>query len=304
MWTNVRRVARYGLLAFFRNGFVSLSAVLIMTITLFVGAVLVITGAALDSVLTDLTNKVDITVYMQTDATDNQIQSIQKSLQTLPEVASITLMSRDQALQEFESRHKDDQLTLQALQSLPDNPLGASLEIRAKKTAQYATIANFLDQEQSVQADSGIDRVNFSQNQVAIDRLTYIIDTSRKVGLAIAIILAIASLLIAFNTIRLAIYITRDEISVMNLVGASHWFVRGPFVVSGLLYGILSSVIVIAILYPLCLWLGASSQAFFGSFNVLTYFYNSFLKLFGILILSGTILGSLSSYLAVRRYLR
>ena len=303
MWTNAKRVMRYGLLGFFRNGFVSLSAVLIMTITLFVGAVLIITGAALDSVLTDLTNKVDITVYMQTDATDDQVQTIQKSLQTLPEVASVTLMTRDQALQEFELRHKDDQLTLQALQSLPDNPLGASLEIRAKKTAQYATIANFLDQEQSAQPDSGIDRVNFSQNQVAIDRLTYIIDTSRKVGLAIAIILAIASLLIAFNTIRLAIYIARDEISVMNIVGASHWFVRGPFIVSGLLYGLLSGIIVLIILYPLTAWLGAPSQAFFGSFNVLTYFYGSFFKLFGMLMLSGAVLGSLSSYLAVRRYL-
>lgn len=304
MWTSTKRVVRYGLLGFFRNGFVSLSAVLIMTITLFVGALLVILGAALDSVLTDLTSKVDVTVYMQTDASDDQVQAVKHSLEALPEVASVTYVSRDQALQDFEARHKDDQLTLQALQSLPDNPLGSSLEVRAKKTDQYASIAAFLDKQQSSNTDSGIDRVNFSQNQVAIDRLTYIIDTSHKVGLAIAIILAIASLLIAFNTIRLAIYIARDEISVMNLVGASHWFVRGPFVVSGLFYGLISSIIVMAILYPLTIWLGGPSQQFFGTFNVFTYFSASFFKIFGLLIVLGAGLGSLSSYLAVRRYLR
>lgn len=302
-WTGTKRVIRYGVLSLFRNGFVSLSAVFIMTITLFVGVTLIFLGAALDSVLTDLTTKVDVTVYMQTDATDDQVKVLQQSLQALPEVATVTYVSRDQALQDFEQRHKDDQLTLQALQSLPDNPLGASLEVRAKKTDQYASIASFLDQLQNGNTNTGIDRVNYAQNQVAIERLSYIIDTSRKVGFAVAIILVCASLLIAFNTIRLAIYIARDEISVMNLVGASHWFVRGPFVVSGLLYGLLSSIIVIAILFPLTMWLGVPSQNFFGSFNVYTYFVGSFFKIFCSLFLGGAALGSISSYLAVRRYL-
>jgi cell division transport system permease protein len=182
--------------------------------------------------------------------------------------------------------------------------LGASLEIRAKDPSQYAAISKFLEEQQASQNPSGIDRVNFSQNQVAIDRLSYIIQASKKIGLTIAIILGVASLLIAFNTIRLAIYIARDEISVMNLVGASHWFVRGPFVVSGLLYGVLSSILVLMVLYPLTLWLGPASEAFFGTFNVSAYFMQSFLKLAGFLIGSGALLGSLSSYLAVRRYLQ
>jgi cell division transport system permease protein len=303
-WVTSKRVARYGLLGFFRNGFVSLSAIFIMTITLFVASALIIFGAALNSVLKDLTTKVDITVYMMVDASDDQIQSLETSLKTLSQVSSVEYISRETALATFEERHKNDQLTLQALQSLPDNPLGASLEIRAKDPSEYAAISKYLDDYQTSNTSSGIDRINFVQNQVAIDRLTYIINASHKTALTIAIILGIASLLIAFNTIRLAIYIARDEISVMNIVGASHWFVRGPFVVSGFLYGVLSAIIVLVILYPLTVWLGPPSEHFFGTFNVYSYYISTFGWLALILVGTGALLGSASSYLAVRRYLQ
>ncbi len=304
-WTTTKRIARYGLIGFIRNGFVSLSAILIMSITLFVVAALFISGAALTSVLTQLTNNVDVTVYFTTGATEDQMMQLQKSLQALPEVASVTYESSDQALAAFQARHAGDQLTMQALQELGQNPLGASLEIRAKETSQYETIAQYLNSQQSSGSDVGsaIDTVNFSQNKTAIDRLTGIINTSRTLGFAIALVMGLASLLIAFNTIRLAIYTARDEIEVMNLVGASHWYVRGPFVIAGILYGVVSGLIVLILLYPLTLWLGPGSQQFLGSFNVFTYFVTAFPLLFLIVMGSGIGLGALSSYLAVRRYL-
>ena len=304
-WLTTKRVARYGFIGFLRNGFVSLAAILIMTITLFVAATLLISGAALQSVLTDLTSKVDVTVYMTPSATDDQIQQLQASLQALPEVASVTYVSSDQALAAFQARHANDQLTMQALQELPDNPLGASLEVRAKDTSQYATIAQYLNAQQASgnSAGSAIDKVNFTQNETAIQHLTNIIQTSKRLGIAIAIVLALASVLIAFNTIRLAIYTSRDEIGVMNLVGAGHWYVRGPFMISGVLYGIISGLIVLALLYPLAAWLGPPSQNFLGTFNVFTYYISSFGLLFLTVMGSGIALGTLSSFLAVRRYL-
>lgn len=305
-WVTTKRVARYGFVGFLRNGFISLAAILIMTITLFVAATLLISGAALSSVLKDLTTKVDITVYMTTTATTDQIQQLQTSLKALPEVASIAYVSKDQALAAFQARHANDQLTMQALQELPSNPLGASLAIRAKETSQYATIAQYLNAQQSSGSAAGlaIDKINFSQNETAIARLTTIIETSKRVGLAIALILGVASLLIAFNTIRLAIYTSRDEIGVMNIVGAGHWYVRGPFMIAGVLYGFISGLIVLALLYPLTAWLGPASQNFLGSFNVFTYYLTSFGLLFVVVMGSGIMLGTLSSFLAVRRYLR
>ncbi|MBI2611084.1 ABC transporter permease [Candidatus Kaiserbacteria bacterium] len=303
-WVNMKRVARYGLIGFVRNGFVSLAAVLIMTITLFVVAGLLILGAALSSTLQQLTEKVDVTVYFTTTASEEQIREVQRSLESLPEVAIVTYVSREEALAIFRERHKNDQLTLQALDELGENPLGASLEIRAKETSQYESIARSLEaMQEGSELSSAIDKVNFYQNKTAIDRLTNIIETSRRLGIAISFVLGLATVLIAFNTVRLAIYTARDEIGVMNIVGASRWYVRGPFMITGILYGLVSSLVVLLLLYPVTLSLGPGSERFFGSFNVFSYFIGSFPLIFLVVMGSGIGLGALSSYLAVRRYL-
>ena len=306
LWLNTKRVARYGLIGFIRNGFVSLSAVLIMSITLFVVSGLMISGAALDSTLKQLTEKVDVNVYFNTGATQSQIADAKTALEALPEVASVSYLSRDQALAQFRERHKNDQLPIQALDELSDNPLGASLEIRAKQTSQYESIAKFLDaqQENGTIIGNAIDKVNFYQNKTAIDRLTGIIETSKNLGSIIAIVLALATVLIAFNTIRLTIYTARNEIGVMNIVGANRWYVRGPFMIAGVLYGIVSGVIVLILLYPITLYVSPALERFLGSFNAFSYYADSFPLLFLVIIGSGIALGALSSYLAVRRYLR
>jgi len=305
-WVSAKRIARYGLIGFIRNGFVSLAAVLIMTITLFVLASVVIFGAALQSTLEQLTENVDVTVYFLTDASEKDVMDIKTSLEALPEVALVTYTTSEEAFTAFRERHKNDQLTIQALDELEDNPLGASLGVRAKQTSQYESIAAFLESMQALGDGAGvaIDKVNFSQNKAAIDRLTTIIQTSERVGYVVALILAVCSLLIAFNTIRLAIYTARDEIGIMNLVGAGHWYVRGPFMVAGILYGVVSGLLVLLLLYPIMLWLGPGSERFLGTFNVFTYYTGSFFFLFLIIMGSGITLGALSSYLAVRRYLR
>ncbi len=304
MWLTTKRVARYGLIGFIRNGFVSLSAILIMTITLFVVAMLFVAGAALTSTLEQLNSKVDVNVYFATSASEEQVVAIKKELEGLAEVESVTYTSREQALAEFRERHKSEASTIQALDQLSDNPLGASLAIRAKKTSQYESIANFLEAKQGTESASTISKINFYQNKSAIDRLSAIIETSRSVGFAIAGFLAFASILIAFNTIRLAIYTSRDEIGVMNLVGAAHWYVRGPFMIAGVLYGVISSIIVLIVLYPLSAWLGPSSERFFGTFNVFDYYIATFPMLLIYLMGIGVFLGAVSSFLAVRRYLR
>ena len=263
LWRDIKRIARYGFIGFFRNGFVSLSAILIMTITLFVIACIMAAGAALQATLKSLTEKVDVNVYFITTASEDQVFDIRKSIESLPEVASVEYISRDVALANFRERHRNDQLTLQALDELGVNPLGASLAIHAKDTSQYESIAKFLEKSPAATAPAEgriIEKVNFFQNKAAIDRLSEIISTSRTAGMTAALILGFASILIAFNTIRLAIYTARDEIGVMNLVGAERWYVRGPFVVSGILYGTTSGVIVLLILYPLSIYLSSASS--------------------------------------------
>jgi cell division transport system permease protein len=303
-WTTTKRVARYGLIGFLRNGFISLSAIMIMSITLFVVSGLLIAGAALQATLEQLSEKVDVNVYFTVNAPREEIESMQKALQALPEVASVSYTSREQALTEFRERHQNDQLTIQALDQLDDNPLGASLAIRAKETTQYESIAKYIETKQSAPEGTIISKVNFYQNKTAIDRLTSIIETSRTVSFVVAGLLFAASLLITFNTIRLAIYTARDEIGVMNLVGASHWYVRGPFMIGGVLYGVISGVIVLTVMYPVAVWLGPASEKFFGTFNILTYYTTEFPSVFLTVMGIGIVMGALSASLAVRRYLK
>ncbi|MDP2650006.1 MAG: permease-like cell division protein FtsX [bacterium] len=305
-WVNFKRISKSGFIGFLRNGFVSLATVLIMAITLFVIGSILMMNAALGSVLAQLQEKVDINVYFLTDASESEILALRDSIRELPEVASVEYVSRDEALARFRERHKDDQLTLQALDELDDNPLGASIAIRAKETSQYEGIAKFLESESAVSkgGNSIIEKVNYFQNKAAIDKLTDIISAAERAGLIAAVFLAIASVLIVFNTIRLAIYTARDEISVMQLVGASDWYVQGPFVVEGALYGFAAGIFALATLYPVAVWLGPSSEAFLGTFSTLSYYAGNFGFLFFTLVGLGIVLGALSSFLAVRRYLR
>ncbi len=312
MWTTFKRVARYGFVGFIRNGFVSLSAIVVMTITLFVLVNALISNAALQSTLTQLTQAVDVVVYLNSTATPAQVADLQKNLQALPEVASVDYVSADQALADFRQRHAGDQLTLQALDELTGNPLEASIEIRAKETSQYEGVAQYLTTQQSQGTADGqaIDKINFNQNKTAIDRLTTIIGKSRENGIAKVALFCVATLLIVFIVIRLAIYTSRDEIGVMNLVGASRWYVRGPFMVAGILYGLVSALVVMILLYPILLFkpvligLDPTSEILFGSFDPFGYYTSHIAILLLILLITGMVLGALSSYLAVRRYLR
>ena len=311
-WVTSKRVARYGIAGFVRNGFVSLAAVFIMTVTLFVISNILISNAAMKATLQELSKQVDIVVYFTTDASVTQINEVQKSLEALPEVAGVAYKTREQALVDFKELHKNDQLTLQALEQVGGNPFGASLEIRAKQTSQYESIATYLKSEQEAQTASGaaIEKINFFQNKTAIDRLSDIIDQSRQNDIAKAIVLVVCSLLIAFNTIRLTIYTSRDEIGVMNLVGAGHWYVRGPFMISGFLYGVVAAAVVLLLLYPILIFypvligLGPTSEILFGSFDAFQFYTDHFILFFVVLMGTGIVLGAVSSYLAVRRYLR
>lgn len=303
-WVNVKRVARYGLIGFIRNGFVSLAAIVIMAITLFVVAGLLMAGSALESTLTYLTEKVDVNVYFVTNATEQHILDMKRQLESLPEVASVAYTNREQAIAEFRERHKNDQLILQGLDELADNPLGASLSVRAKETSQYESIAKFLESTEGLGgAGAFIEKVNFHQNKTAIDRLSSIIGASRQIGIASASVFIIATILIAFNTVRLAIYTAREEIGVMNIVGASPWYVRGPFVIAGVLYGVISALVVLVILYPLTYSLSGPSADFFPAFDVFEHYTNQFPFYFLVLVGSGICLGAVSSMLAIRRYL-
>lgn len=304
--TLARRIITAGLRGFYRNRTVSLSSIFILTITLSIITSFYLSRAIFDYTLEQVREKVDVRVYFTTDATEGQIQDIKARLLGLPQVKSIKYTSREDALIDFKKRHEGDQLTLQALDELGTNPFGASLSILAKDTSQYDAIA------QSVQAGSGllgdaagaVDKINYYQLKDSIDKLNNIIGWTDTVGFWLSVVFILMSCMIVYNTIRLAIFVYRDEIAVMKLVGASNMFIRGPFIVEAILYAFVATVISMAIFWPGTIWITKKTVFFFEGMNLHAYYTQHFFQLLGILLLSGVLLAVISSLLAVRKYLK
>ncbi len=306
-WIKVKRVVRAGFFSFWRNGFISLSSILVMVVTLFVIGSVIFSSVVLKSTLDQIREKVDINVYFFTTAPENDILAMKKSLEQLPEVMPpVVYVTKEQSLEDFKKRHENDEFTLQALEELGENPLGATLNIKAKDPSQYESIARFIESRRTsnVGTDSIIDKVNYFQNKDAIDRLTKIINSANNLGLILTLFLVAISILITFNTIRLVIYMSRDEISVMRLVGASDRYIRGPFFIAGSIYGFVSAIVTLILFYPITLWLGGKTADFFVGLNIFHYYLSNFGQIFLIIVGSGIAIGSISSYLAVRKYLK
>lgn len=304
--TKLKRAVKSGFINFFRSGYISLASVLIMMITLSVIGSVIFMGAILDTTLQELRNKVDVNVYFLLNATEENILGLKDKLSALPEVSKIEYISRETVLENFKKRHENDQITLQALEELGNNPLGAVLNIKSKEPSQYQGIADFLGQENilSTSGERIIDKINYLENKPAIDRLSKIIDSAKRLGLIVTIVLVTVSIVITLNTIRLAIYISRDEISVMQLVGASKNYIRGPFVITGIMYGLAASVLTLAIFWPITYWLGGITKNFFIGLNVFEYYIENIFEMFLLILGSGVAIGAISSLFAVRRYLK
>ena len=305
MLIHAKRIIRSGWHNFVRSGFTSVASILIMTVTLFVITSLIFVQASLSAALNDMKNKVDVTIYFVPGADEAAIKKVEDSLYKLPEIKSITYTSDVEALANFKDKHSNDYLTLQALDELSDNPLGASLNIKANDPSQYESIAKYFesDNDLSQGALTIIDKIDYHQNKVVIDRLTSIINGARSLGFAVSLVLIIISIIITFNTIRLIIYMSKDEISVMRLVGAGPKYVQGPFIVSGILVGVCASLLAILIFIPISIWLGNNMTDFLG-LNLYDYYRSNFFQLFIIMLGSGILLGSISSFFAISRYLR
>lgn len=315
IFTHLKRIIRTGFVNFWRNGFLSFSAVVVITLSLSVFGALIFGSAFGRALINEVKNKVDINVYFNLDSQESDIFALRKTIEALPEVQKVEYVSREQALTDFKEKWKDNGFIMQGLEEIGSNPFPAVLNIKAKEPSQYAGIASFLEGKNSSQNGADIvDKINYNQNKLIIERLGRIIPAVEKSGAIIAILFVIVAIIMVFNTIRLIIFTAREEISVMKLVGASNFYIRGPFVVSGIMYGIFSAILTLLVLGGFAYYSDSMLVKFAGSQNIsdlanfsnvfLSYFVQNFGQIFGIIMGAGIILGAISSYMAVRRYLR
>ncbi|PIW74709.1 MAG: hypothetical protein CO003_01270 [Candidatus Portnoybacteria bacterium CG_4_8_14_3_um_filter_44_15] len=300
MLTSIYRVIKSGWISFWRNKWLSSAAISMMALAILGLSGLVLTNVLINSLSQNLEDKIDISVYFKLSAEENEILDLRNSLIKLPEVKNIEYVSTDEALEKFKEKHQNNDVLMQSLQELDSNPLEASLNIKAQQASQYETIAGFFNQSDY---DDIIDKINYLENKAVISRLTAITAGIRRIGFIILSVLALLAVLVSFNTVRLTIYSARKEIRVMKLVGASNWFVRGPFIIEGALYGIIAALISLLILYPLVWYISPKLTGYLPGTDLFYFYQSNFIVLFLLQILAGVALGTASSLVAIRRYL-
>ncbi|HEX3081823.1 MAG TPA: permease-like cell division protein FtsX [Candidatus Saccharimonadia bacterium] len=298
------RILVAGTRNFLRNAWLSTAATAIMTVTLCIVIVSFISNSALTSTIKNVTDKIDISIYLSDSVTPEQRQTFQSALVANSNVASVHYTSKDQAVAEYSAKHSTDLKLLQALQ-VAGNALPASFQVRAKDPKKLDQIIAVTNQPQfKPLLDPTAPPSYAGQNKTTIDRIVRISNFFKTTGLIASAIFVFISTLIIFNTIRMAIFTRKEEIEIMKLVGATKWFIRGPFVFEAMLYGAIAAVIATGLSYALILGVGPNVKGYIDVQPVITFFQHyPALVITGELII-GLFIGAFSSVLAMSRYLK
>lgn len=301
MVSSLLRIIKYGWQHLWRNKWLSVATLFIIVLALIVFQALIVFSVITKTAIEVLKEKIDISVYFKTVAPEAEILKIKGALEKLPEVKEVEYISRERALENFRELNKNQETIIQALEELEENPLSALLKIKAQDPKDYNLIAARLDNNEWRPL---IDKIPYRQHQLIFDRLGKIVDLGGKFGLMLTILLAIAAILITFNTVSLAIYSNREEIGIMRLVGAPNYFISGPYIIEGIIYGILGAIVSMIILWPIVYWGSPYLKFFVSDIDLRVYFWNNIFKLVGYQLLFGIALGVISSEFAIRKYLK
>lgn len=298
---NLARILNNSWKNFSRNIWLSVATLFMMFAALATIGGLILFNASLDTFVAGLKDKVDVSVYFNDTAEESDIISVKSVLERREDIKIVRYISKNEALDIFTERHSDNEILLESLGELDDNPLQASLNIRVNNPEQFEGVAVFLENSS---AASIIDTINFRENQKVIESITSIAASVNRAGVLFTIILAALVIFVTLNTIRLAIYTARDELHIMKLVGASNWFARAPFIVTGAMYGLASGLVVVLFTFLGTWLLHSQISLIFADIDFYGYFIQNFWSFSATIIFSGITMGAVSSYFAVRRYLK
>lgn len=301
MFTSIKRIFKSGWQNFKRQANLSFASCLILTITISLISFLFLGRLILNSLLAEARQKADISVYFKEDCPEENMFALKDELAGIGAVGECELVSKEEALAKFVETHKNDTRLMESLSEVGANPFLASLNIKAAGVAGYENIVNFLQNEKFLNV---IEKIDYHKRKPVIEKIFDITQFASRAGLAVAIIFIFTSILISYNTTRLTIFSQKDEISVMRLVGASNNFVRGPFLIQGVLCGFLSFFISLIIVGLSSYFLTPQMVAIFPELQLFNFFRYNLWQLALIQIGTGLLLGTLPGLVAIRKYLQ
>lgn len=304
--TTFARIIRAGMLSFVRNAWLAIAAMAIMVVTLTIILFSIIANATFHNTIADITSKINISIYMKDDVKPAQTKEFISGLKSLENVESVTYLDKSAALKAYMRQNAGDPQLLAAINET-DNPLPATIQVKPRELNRLGEIRAFIElpKYKKFQSDPASDN---GDRREAIDKITHATNLMRRVGVIAVVVFAIISIMIIFNTIQMAIFNRRDEIQIMRLLGASTGYIRGPFVVEAIIYGILSAIISLLIINGIFITASGSLQA--TSFGLLDISYSQqffqahYWQLLVLQLVLGILIGAVSSIIATRRYLK
>lgn len=299
------RIIKTGLVNFMRNAWLAAAAIAVMVITLTIILFSIITNATFANTIAQITDKIDISAYLKDGVTEAQRDKLINDIKALPNVQAVKYVSKADALTAYKEQNAGNQQLLQAI-SETDNPLPASIQIKPKDLNRIQDIQDFLGKPAEANL---LQDVSYKKDRKqAIDKIAHATNLLRRAGVVAVGVFAVISVLIIFNTIQMTIFNRRDELTIMRLLGASTWFIRGPFVVEAIVYGIVSAIVSVVLVHSLFVASSSALQA--TSLGLLDinyaseYFTSHTLKLLTLQLGVGILIGAASSTVATRRYLK
>lgn len=287
---------------FRRNGWLTFATVSVITLSLFIVSLSFLIGITTQSILQNMRGKVNVSVSFNPDVTEERIMEIKNELSKFKkEIASVEYISRDDALKQFLADSGNDPIITKAIEEIGENPLLASLVIKAVTAEDYPLIVEQI-KKSSFQND--VSRINYEKNKKIFDRLEHINKTIKSAGLALGSLFIFVAILITFNAIRITIYSHRQEFEVKRLVGASNLYVKMPFVFEGALYGLIAALVTVALISGVAYYVSPFTQGAVSQGNFMRIYFDYFLYILAGVILLGISLGVVSSAIAIRRYLK
>ncbi len=303
MLTTFKRVFNFAMTDFWRNKGMSVAAIFVLVITISLITGLFFVRGINNFLIETLQNKIDITAYFKSSADEQDILNIKSELVKItPLIKNIEYISKEDALAIFNDKHANNSVFSKALTEVGGNPFLPSLNITTSgDSSKYQEIANILDQSQF---SNFIEKVDFSQKKDTIEKVFAITSAVNMFGFILGIILMLVAILVVLNTIKLIIDASKEEIATMQIVGASSWFVRAPFIIEGAMFGIISFIICFTITIFTAYFLARPLSVIMPGFNAFSYFLSNLFFVILIQVGVGVGLGVVSSYIVVRKYLK
>ncbi len=298
------RIFQAGFRNFLRNAWLSTAATAVMVVTLTIMSVSFVASMALNSTIHGVVNKIDISIYLKDSTTVGQAQSLQRQISQLANIASVKFISKDDALATFRSQHANDPTLLSGVSEI-GNPLPASFDVKPIDPNNLSPISNFVKRTDVKPLLDATNPISYQgTRKKTVDQIIHVSNFIKRVGLIASVLFVIISILIIFNTIRMAIFSRREEIEIMRLMGATNWFIRGPFLFEAAFYGVIASFVATGLTYTLVTISGPRVASYIDFSSTLSFFRNNILLIILAEIVIGVLIGAISSLLAMIRYLK